>query len=63
MRDSTGNCHWSNVLNFSLGSPEISKIWALVAQIYFSGYNKLMGSLASEQFGPLQVWPVYFLTT
>ena len=35
-----GNGQWPNAPNFSPGPPEISTIWALVAQIYLSGSNK-----------------------
>ena len=34
---SAGNGRWPNAPNFCLGPPEISKILALVAQIYSSG--------------------------
>ena len=58
---SAGNGQWPNAPNFCLGPPEISKILALVAQIYSSSKVNCIGFSANRQFGPLKVWSVQLL--
>ena len=52
---------WPNAPNFGFRPPEIFKIRTLVAQIHRSGNSKCMGTLSRGPFGPLKVWPCYFL--